>query len=301
MADGAQHRQVARAVRVGPRLGEVDAALRSQLAHPHRLALAVAERPVEAPGVEAVALLELRARRAVEEQDVGEHLGGPLRRRRDDEHRAPGVLMLVGGLEHLRVQPRQDARQHHRAQPLDVRDAPILEERADAVAHDDGPLVGRASQPELDVLHGVTGELPARRQTRAARRTGPVEAGRAGHERSVEVEEDARRHWGGTRRITASPCPPPEQIAAQPSPPPRRRNSWTRTPRMRAPDAPIGWPSATAPPLTLTLSSSMPRSLIELSVTEANASLISHRSMSDACSPAFSSAFFAADAGVVAR
>ena len=51
---------------------------------------------------------------------------------------------------------------------------------------------------------------------------------------------------------------------------------------MRAPEAPIGWPSATAPPLTLTLSSSIPSMRIELSVTDANASLISHRSMSSA-------------------
>ena len=70
---------------------------------------------------------------------------------------------------------------------------------------------------------------------------------------------------------------------------------------MRAPEAPIGWPSATAPPLTLTLSSSIPSIRIELSVTEANASLISHRSTSSAVSPAFSSAFWAALAGVRAR
>ncbi len=70
---------------------------------------------------------------------------------------------------------------------------------------------------------------------------------------------------------------------------------------MRAPEAPIGWPSATAPPLTLTLSSSMPSVRIELSVTDANASLISHRSMSCAFRPAFWSALLAAEAGVRAR
>ena len=70
---------------------------------------------------------------------------------------------------------------------------------------------------------------------------------------------------------------------------------------MRAPEAPIGWPSATAPPLTLTRSSSIPSMRIEFSVTEANASLISHRSMSSAFSPALSSAFCAAFAGVRAR
>src|SRR4051812_15734797 len=70
---------------------------------------------------------------------------------------------------------------------------------------------------------------------------------------------------------------------------------------MRAPDAPIGWPSATAPPLTLTLSSSMPSARIEFSVTDANASLISHRSTSSAVMPTLSSAFFAAADGVFAR
>src|SRR6478672_4219498 len=99
--------------------------------------------------------------------------------------------------------------------------------------------------------------------------------------------------------MTASPWPPPEQIAAQPRPPPRRRSSWTSTPRMRAPDAPIGWPRATAPPLTLTRSSSMPSIRIVFRVTEANASLTSHRSMSLGCRPALSSAFIAARPGVV--
>ena len=70
---------------------------------------------------------------------------------------------------------------------------------------------------------------------------------------------------------------------------------------MRAPEAPIGCPSATAPPLTFTRSSSMPSIRVEFSATEANASLISHRSMSPGCRPALSSAFSAALAGVRAR
>jgi hypothetical protein len=45
----------------------------------------------------------------------------------------------------------------------------------------------------------------------------------------------------------------------------------------------------------------MPSIRIELSVTEAKASLISQRSMSPGCSPAFSSALIAALAGVRAR
>ena len=47
---------------------------------------------------------------------------------------------------------------------------------------------------------------------------------------------------------------------------------------MRAPLAPIGWPSAMAPPLTLTLSQSNPSSRPSARVWAANASLISMRS-----------------------
>ena len=43
---------------------------------------------------------------------------------------------------------------------------------------------------------------------------------------------------------------------------------------MRAPEAPIGWPSAIAPPLTLTFSGSTPRSAVDARPTAANASLI---------------------------
>ncbi len=70
---------------------------------------------------------------------------------------------------------------------------------------------------------------------------------------------------------------------------------------MRAPEAPIGCPSAMAPPFTLTFDSSTPSMRIELSATDANASLLSKRSMSSTVRPAFSSAAFAAFAGVRAR
>ena len=70
---------------------------------------------------------------------------------------------------------------------------------------------------------------------------------------------------------------------------------------IRPPEAPIGWPSAIAPPLTLTRSSSMPSIRIELIATEANASLNSQRSTSSGALPIFSSAWRAALAGVRAR
>ena len=59
----------------------------------------------------------------------------------------------------------------------------------------------------------------------------------------------------GTRTISASPWPPPPHSAAAPTPPPRRLSSSARCSTIRAPDMPTGWPSAIAPPLTLTLSS----------------------------------------------
>ena len=70
---------------------------------------------------------------------------------------------------------------------------------------------------------------------------------------------------------------------------------------MRAPEAPIGWPSATAPPFTFTFSGSAPSSFVELSATDEKASFSSTRSTSSIVLPAFSSAIAPAFAGVRAR
>ena len=57
----------------------------------------------------------------------------------------------------------------------------------------------------------------------------------------------------------APPWPPPMQIDAMPRLPPVRSSTFSRCSTMRAPDAPTGWPSAIAPPSTLSLlSSSVP-------------------------------------------
>src|SRR5450759_2063937 len=63
---------------------------------------------------------------------------------------------------------------------------------------------------------------------------------------------------------------------------------------MRAPEAPIGWPMAMAPPLTLTLDVSQPRSLLTAQACAANASFASIRSRSSFFQPAFLSAARAA-------
>ena len=66
-----------------------------------------------------------------------------------------------------------------------------------------------------------------------------------------------------------------------------------------APVAPIGWPSAIAPPLTFTRSGSRPRSRIVFSGTAANASLTSQRSTSPTFIPALARQRSAAGPGAV--
>ena len=65
------------------------------------------------------------------------------------------------------------------------------------------------------------------------------------------------------------------------------------------PDAPIGWPSAIAPPLTFTRASSSPSSLPHASIWAANASFSSNRSMSLSRSSAFSSTCRTASTGAM--
>ena len=67
--------------------------------------------------------------------------------------------------------------------------------------------------------------------------------------------------------------------------------------RMRQPDAPIGWPMAIAPPLTLTLLVSQPISLFTAQACAAKASLISSKSRSAAFQPARASALVEAGTG----
>ena len=59
----------------------------------------------------------------------------------------------------------------------------------------------------------------------------------------------------------AMPIPPPMHSVARPFFAFRRFISCSRVTRIRAPEAPIGWPMAMAPPFTLTLAMSRPSSL----------------------------------------
>src|SRR5689334_20132075 len=68
---------------------------------------------------------------------------------------------------------------------------------------------------------------------------------------------------------------------------------------MRPPDAPMGWPMAMAPPLTLTLDVSQPSPLFTAQAWAAKASFDSIRSRSAALQPAFFSAAREAGMGPV--
>ena len=80
--------------------------------------------------------------------------------------------------------------------------------------------------------------------------------------------------------IIAVPMPPPMHSDAAPRPPPRACSAWTSVVSTRAPLAPIGWPSAIAPPCTFTLAGSSFSSRTTASDCAANASFSSIRSRS---------------------
>ena len=87
-------------------------------------------------------------------------------------------------------------------------------------------------------------------------------------------------------RRTAPPGPAPRRrTASRAGRPSRRRSSCRSETTSRAPLIPSGWPSAIAPPFTLTRSSSRPSSRQTASDCEANASLSSTRSISSIETP----------------
>src|SRR5690606_4420365 len=79
---------------------------------------------------------------------------------------------------------------------------------------------------------------------------------------------------------TAVASPPPMHRLAMPRALPWRCSAAISVVMMRVPLAPMGWPSAVAPPCTLILSRGMPRSCMANIATQAKASLISNRSTS---------------------
>ena len=93
--------------------------------------------------------------------------------------------------------------------------------------------------------------------------------------------------------------PPPTQRVAKPNVAFLLIISKSKVIKIRAPLAPIGWPMAIAPPLTLTFSRSQPMSRFTVTAWAAKASLASIRSRSLTVSPAFSRAFWEAGIGPV--
>src|SRR5256886_2648422 len=156
-------------------------------------------------------------------------------------------------------------------------------------AHDDLPAV--LVRPALDPVN--VGAIPPR-------------CGKSHLALEQQVDRDRGRPRSEGRdlfqsrlMISASPWPPPPHKAAAPTFAPRRLSSCASVSTRRAPLAPIGCPSATAPPLTFTRSSSSRSIRVELIATDANASLISTSSRSSASRPAFFSALASASAGTV--
>src|SRR5204862_6267408 len=90
----------------------------------------------------------------------------------------------------------------------------------------------------------------------------------------VEIELDRIRHQAISIAMAVA-SPPPMHRLATPRLPPFFLSAPIRVTRMRAPEAPIGWPSAHAPPGMLTRSCGKPCSLIAAMTTTAKASLIS--------------------------
>src|SRR5689334_5371724 len=108
-----------------------------------------------------------------------------------------------------------------------------------------------------------------------------------------------RAHGSPHARSTQSamPSPPPMQSEATPRLASRASIAASNVTSTRAPEAPMGCPSAQAPPLTFKLSNGMPSSRIAINGTTAKASLISQRSTPLTFQPARSSAFLIAGTG----
>src|SRR6185312_6516316 len=96
-----------------------------------------------------------------------------------------------------------------------------------------------------------------------------------------------------------TPLPPPRQRAAMPRLAWRRSSSNISVTRMRQPLAPMGWPSATAPPLALTRSGFSPSSRISATPCTEKASFNSYRSTSSAFQPVLAHNLRTVSTGVI--
>src|SRR6476660_4200930 len=96
-----------------------------------------------------------------------------------------------------------------------------------------------------------------------------------GAQKARLVEQALQFPLQGSSSAMAVASPPPMHRLATPRLRPYLRSAPISVTTMRAPEAPIGWPRAQAPPCTFTFSCGRPCSCIAAMVTTANASLIS--------------------------
>ena len=122
-----------------------------------------------------------------------------------------------------------------------------------SLARTDGNPLGRpatARQPKAKHAHC------AWRARNTASRHGGETAGAAARVRAPGVRAGAVRCRAARQiaRVTlsATASPPPRQSVARPVVPPRSASAYSSVMSTRAPLAPIGWPSAIAPPFTFT-------------------------------------------------
>ena len=188
-----QHREVRLRVGVGVGQAQVQSLALGELGHPHRLALAVVEGLDDRAGVGAVtALLEAGADRPVEAEHGGQQHRQVVGCRRGDVDRPARILVPVGDLHHLGIHAGQDAGHHLRGHAAEVAHPRPVEQLVGLLAHPLGALVGRAAKTEVQALGRHPGHLAPGEHAGAAGRPGPVEPGRSGDQRAVEVEERGR-------------------------------------------------------------------------------------------------------------
>ena len=142
----------------------------------------------------------------------------------------------------------------------------------------------RASAPMPAERRARAAPPPRRRASRACRRPRPPARCR----RPSDRRRRPRRARSRRRRPRSRSRRPARRPSRSRRGRARRRAGAARTRASRRAARPRrrpGWPSATAPPLTLTRSASTPRSRDDCTATDANASLISITSMSAAVRP----------------
>src|SRR4051812_12692097 len=149
----------------------------------------------------------------------------------------------------------------------------------DAEMHFDGePHRAVRCRHESRAVDNAAGSLERRLVRQLEHALSPVgrdHAKAVGAQKARLVEQALQLPLQGSSSAMAVASPPPMHRLATPRLKPYLRSAPISVTTMRAPEAPIGWPRAQAPPCTFTLSCGRPCSFIAAIVTTAKASLIS--------------------------